>query len=733
MLRQPLPLRVHLLFLVLGAMLPGALLTATLVSQTFSQNRAVIERRLLDAARVDAAALDREFQGHIQALEALATSPALAQDDLRGFHAEAVRIRQARRDWDSVLLLSPAGDQLVSSRFGFGTPLLKVHEPASLERVVRERQPTVGTIRPPQRDGIEFGFAVRVPVMRGEDLKYVLTAIVDVASLATLVGSQLPASEEWTRTILDSSGRVAARTRRAETFVGTPATPSFLARAQDPPDGVFSETSIDGTAVYAAIRRSSFGWVTSVIVPRAVLDAPLRGSTLALIVGGTLLMVGTLAALVLVSRRLSRELDRVTAAAESLPAGHLPPSGRVLQIAETRRLQDSLISTAELLDQRRRERDDEVTRAEAARAQAEEANRTKDQFLAVLGHELRNPLAPALTALELMRMKDANAFRREREVLERQVGHMVRLVNDLLDVSRLARGKIEIRTTRFELRRAVDRAVDMARPPIDAHGHLLRVEVPAEGLVLDADEDRIVQVLANLLNNAARYIQPGGHITLSAERRDGVVEIACADDGPGIPGELLPQLFEPFSQGPRTLDRQQGGLGLGLALARKLVELHGGTIELDASHQPGARLVIRLRAAAGPAADADAEPPVRPRRLTRRHLLLVDDNVDAADMLRAGLEDAGYTVATGADADSALVAARAVRPDIGVLDIGLPGTDGYTLARVLRAEHPGIRLIALTGYGQPADAAAAAAAGFDAHCTKPISLTALLDQIEGPS
>ena len=617
MLRPPLPLRVHLLFLVLGAMLPGAVLTAILVSHTFSQNRAVIERRLLDAARVDAAAIDREFQGHILALEALATSPALERDDLAVFQAEAARIQRARPGWFNVLLLSPSGDQLVSSRLPFGTPLLKVHEPASLERVLRDRTPVVGTIRPPQSPGIHYGFAVRVPVVRGDQVRYVLTAIVDVASLAALVGSQLPASEEWTRTILDPAGQIAARTRDAAIYVGKEATPSFRARAQNPPDGVFTETSIDGTAVYATIRRSRFGWSTAVVVPPAVLDAPLRGSSLALIVGGTLVMVGTLAALVIVTRRLSRELDGVTAAAESLPAGHLPPTRR-LQIAETGRLQDSLVSTAELLERRRRERDDEIARAEAARAEAEEANRTKDQFLAVLGHELRNPLAPALTALELMRMRDAQTFRREREVLERQVGHMVRLVNDLLDVSRLARGKIDIRPSRFELRRAVDRAVDMARPPIDLHGHTLRIEVPAHGLVLDADEDRIVQVLANLLNNAARYIQPGGHIKLGATRRGDMIEIVCEDDGPGIPDDLVPQLFQPFSQGPRTLDRQQGGLGLGLALARELIELHGGMIELDRRHQPGARLVIRLQAAEGPPVDAAAEPAPRPRLASTR-------------------------------------------------------------------------------------------------------------------
>jgi CheY-like chemotaxis protein len=191
-------------------------------------------------------------------------------------------------------------------------------------------------------------------------------------------------------------------------------------------------------------------------------------------------------------------------------------------------------------------------------------------------------------------------------------------------------------------------------------------------------------------------------------------------------------LFEPFSQGPRTLDRQQGGLGLGLALARRLIELHGGSVKLDPSHRPGARFVIRLAADAGMVVEPSAEQIILPRATASKHVLLVDDNTDAAEMLRLGLEGAGYTVSVGSDAASAETASSQRRPDVGVLDIGLPEVDGYELARRLRSRYPGIRLVALTGYGQPADADAAARAGFDAHCTKPIALAALFDCIEGP-
>jgi CheY-like chemotaxis protein len=388
------------------------------------------------------------------------------------------------------------------------------------------------------------------------------------------------------------------------------------------------------------------------------------------------------------------------------------------------------MTTASLLEKRARERDDEMARAVAARREAEQANQTKDQFLAVLGHELRNPLAPALTALELMKARDANVFRWEREVLERQVAHMARLVNDLLDVSRLARGKVQLTKRHVELREAVDRAVDMARPLIVHNRHDLQVSVPATGLVVHADIDRIVQVLSNLLTNAAKYTPAEGHLWLTASRSDGWVVVTCADDGPGIAADLVPTLFDPFAQGPRTLDRHEGGLGLGLALARTLTELHGGTIRVESrGSEPGTRFIVTLPldSAAAVGAPETSVVPVPP--VAAQRILIVDDNLDACDMLRVALTDAGHVVTTAGDGARAIAVASEFRPDTAVLDIGLPGMDGYELAARLRTAHPRIRLIALTGYGQAADRQAAAAAGFDAHCAKPIATATLLQHI----
>ena len=444
--------------------------------------------------------------------------------------------------------------------------------------------------------------------------------------------------------------------------------------------------------------------------------------------GGVLLMLCGLGAVLLVSRRLSADLAAATAAAEAVAEGRPLPQADA-HVAETLRLQRSLATAASLLENRARERDEEIKRADAARADAEHANQTKDQFLAVLGHELRNPLAPALTALELMKLRDPHAFARERQVLERQVAHMARLVNDLLDVSRLTRGTVQLERRRFEMSEAIDRAVELARPLLAQQRHTLNISVPTTGLAVDADLDRIVQVLSNLLTNAAKYTPAGGHVALTARATGDSVVITCEDDGPGVPAELVPLLFEPFAQGPRAMDRLEGGLGLGLALAHSLTELHGGTIRLEGRDaEPGSRFIVTLPFAAHP---ADLTSPARASsRVDKKKVLVVDDNADACEMLRSALEHAGHVVAIAGTGPDAMAKAAEFIPDVGVLDLGLPGMNGYELAGLLRKSYGSIRLIALTGYGQAGDVEAAAAAGFDAHCAKPVTTTALLAHID---
>jgi PAS domain S-box-containing protein len=370
-------------------------------------------------------------------------------------------------------------------------------------------------------------------------------------------------------------------------------------------------------------------------------------------------------------------------------------------------------------------------RAEEERARAEgalrEADRRKDEFLATLAHELRNPLAPIRNALHLLRLTGGSgpAADRIHEMMERQVGHMVRLVDDLLEVSRITRGKIELRKERVELAAVVRNAVETSRPLVEAARHDLSVSVSGEPVIVEADPVRLAQVVSNLLNNAAKYTDEGGRIAVCARREGGDAVVAIRDSGAGIPEDMLPRIFEMFTQVDRTLGRAAGGLGIGLALTRSVVEMHGGRVEAR-SDGPGrgSEFVVRLPLAAAedPAADGGARDGVTPAALAPRRILAVDDNRDAADSMGMLLRFLGADVQVVYDGPAALGAIGSCRPEVILLDIDMPGMDGYEVARRLRQD-PRLGdaiLIALSGWGQEDDRRRAREAGFDHHLVKPV-------------
>ncbi len=368
-----------------------------------------------------------------------------------------------------------------------------------------------------------------------------------------------------------------------------------------------------------------------------------------------------------------------------------------------------------------------------ARQRAEAASRAKDEFLAMLGHELRNPLSPILTSLHLMELRDANSSVKEREVIKRQVSHMVRLVDDLLDVSRIASGRVELKKRVIELSTVTRAAVELTLPLFEQRQHRLVVEVPEQGLTVDVDRDRLVQVVSNLLTNSAKYSSVGAHVELHAERRGDLVELRVVDNGVGIAPELLGSVFDMFVQGARTLDRSEGGLGLGLSLVKSLVELHGGEVTAKSEGVGrGSEFSFTLPLAAPSVVDASADAArLSPIPSQTQRILLVDDNRDAADSTAQVLREVGHQVRVAYDGPTALGLSEELEPDLALLDIGLPVMDGYELARRLRDQHqrPALKLIALTGYGQKADRERTRQAGFDAHLVKPVAMDELISLV----
>jgi signal transduction histidine kinase len=362
-----------------------------------------------------------------------------------------------------------------------------------------------------------------------------------------------------------------------------------------------------------------------------------------------------------------------------------------------------------------------------AREALREADSRKDEFLATLSHELRNPLAPLRNAIQVLRLSGENGSTRVHDIMERQVDHLTRLVDDLLELSRITRGVLELRRERVELSGILRNAVETSEPLIAGARHRLELSVPGETFWLEGDPVRLAQILSNLLNNAAKYTPEGGTISLSAEREGDSVVISVRDNGTGIAKDSLSRIFAMFERVVHTDARGQGGLGIGLTLSRRLAEMHGGTIVARSEGEGrGSEFIVRLPLAAG-APEARPLPARSAQDLSHLSILVVDDNLDSAESLGLLLETLGADVKVAHDGRSAIELFSATQPAVVLLDIGMPEMDGYEVARTLRARYPRVRstLVALTGWGQEADRRQAREAGFDHHLVKPAQMDAL--------
>jgi signal transduction histidine kinase/CheY-like chemotaxis protein len=398
-------------------------------------------------------------------------------------------------------------------------------------------------------------------------------------------------------------------------------------------------------------------------------------------------------------------------------------SGEVAHIPRAATEEDEASSSAEMIRL--------AERVQQAEQRAARAERMKEELIAVLGHELRNPLAPIVTALELLALKDeTGSMTAERGVIHRQVQHLVSLVDDLLDISRLMRGRLDLRIRCTELAPIVVRAIDAVSPALEEKRHRLSVKVPPEGLAIMADPERAAQIIAHLLDNAAKYTAPCGHIEVMASRTGDRAVISVRDDGTGIAPDLMPHLFEMFARGVRTLDRQPGGLGIGLTITKNLVGLHGGSIHVE-SGPWGSVFTVELPAAETRTSSLPAPSAAKPRAAANDadalRVLVVDDNLDAANGMTEALSLCGYNAKQAYDGPRALALAREFMPHCVLLDIGLPVMDGYAVAEELRKtpelEHA--KLIVISGYGHDADPFRSSALGIDAHLVKPVALDEL--------
>ncbi|MEJ6023963.1 hybrid sensor histidine kinase/response regulator [Ramlibacter sp. PS4R-6] len=710
------PLRMRLLLLAASGLVPLVMVLAWGVSHLYDEQRNSAQRSALEISRALATAVEAEVRSITALLDQMSTSDELERADLRAFHLSTRRSAQ-QLGWRQVVLADAEGHLLFRSNQPFDRFDPQPVDPDSLNEVVRTKKPLVSRVVVSPSDKVET-FVVRVPVVRGEHVVYILSAVLSTEVIHKVLARQnIPVGS--VASVFDQTGRRMARSRPPVSAPPNPSLTRLLAGGAT--QGVGMTTTTEGEQVYTGFTRlHSFGWVVS--VGTSVNEA--NRSFYALL-GAIALGLGASLALALVlawvlARRVSEPIERLKEAASALGRGapvHVP----TLEISELDDVAVALRTAAMERDLATQER------VEALRI-AEDANRSKDQFLAMLGHELRNPLAPIANAVQLMALKGDEATAQERRIIERQLVHVTRLVDDLLDVSRITTGRLTLARRPVNVAHILEQVVDAIQPLLMKRTLLLELDPEVHGAWIEGDEVRLVQVFNNLLVNAVKFTPSGGEIHVRAHVAGEDVRVEVRDDGIGMASDELKRVFELFYQAPQNTDRSRGGLGLGLPIVRSLVQMHGGSVKAT-SEGPGrgACIEVTLPLASPPEQAAPSAPMALEKGSGR--VMVVDDNEDAADTCATLLEMSGYAVKVAYTPDAALKLLEEWTPDVAILDIGLPGMSGYELAREFRQRNYGGRLAALTGYGQAADMAASKVAGFDAHLTKPVSPQELLELV----
>jgi signal transduction histidine kinase/ActR/RegA family two-component response regulator len=731
--RRHFSLKWHLAWLIFAALLPAIVFAGIMMSRLLEQERRAWQDRLDEKAIQLAGAIDTELRQTIAALEVLALSNTLVAGDLREFHAAAVKLAEAQPTWANVQLLGVQGEHLLNARLPYGTVLPPLNRPELPMEAARTRRPLVSDMAKAVVAN-RFLTVVYVPVLERGAVKYVLSAAIETPNWTKVLQKVVPAGMQ--AVLLDRQRQVIASTSEGELVAGRLVPESFLPSASSGVPGV-ANTRLDGVVSYAASRQSFFSdWTVAAFVPVQLVEASVRASFNALAIAFLLVLAAGLSLAFAFAHRIGRSISQLVASVRAVSTGTapLPVPGRISEMQEaTRALTDTAALMAADIEERKRSQaiQNEAEKAlHQANEQLRESDRRKDEFLATLAHELRNPLAPICNAVQIMRTRalPEQTLQSAHDIVERQVQHMVRLIDDLLDVSRITQGKLELRRERVVLEAVIEQALETMRPHLQ---HEFTVSLPPGPLHVDADPVRLAQVFANLLVNACKYTGRGGRISLSVEREGSLVVARVRDSGIGIPAEQLGGVFRMFSQLSGGHERAQGGLGIGLSLSRSLVEMHGGTIEAHSEgRNRGSEFVVRLPLSQKQSGEgaAQARQASSFNAQLYRQILVVEDNRDSAESLAMLLSMQGGQVEVAHDGLAALDKAEACRPDLVLLDLGLPKMSGYDACRTMRARPWGRQaiVIAMSGWGQEEDRQKSKEAGFDAHLVKPVEYGELM-------
>ncbi len=717
-------IRQHLLLYAMGIVLPMLAFAIFVAALLVHRDEDAIRRGAQDRLRALVTAVDAEVHGHITTMQALAASRELDKGDLRGFREEEERVLGSQSAWLNVTLVRPDGRQVVNASAPFGERLPPVNDLALVRHAASSREAVIGGLVVGAVDQ-RLGVGLALPVVRGDEVPYVIAVLLRPESFRGVIQQQkLP--EGWVSGLVDEGGRFIARV--PERPPGDPASSDFRAAVKRAAAGWYRGRTVEGRDTFTAHETSSYtGWSMGLALPASIVDSAASG-TRWLMAGG---MAACIAVALLVALWLGRRISLPVAsiAERARRVGHeggaLPLKG-VEEVDARRDVALALEEAAAAVEERRQA-------LEREKHALEQADRAKDEFIATVSHELRNPLAALSAASHVVERAPAQheAAAHARTVIARQTRHMARLVEDLLDVSRVLTGKANLQRETFDLADAAATLVATWRAAGRFREH--PVSVSAESAWVDADRTRVEQILSNLLDNALKF-SPAGQpvevaVGIEAGREGEQAFLRVADRGTGLSREMLERAFDLFVQGEQGLERKAGGMGIGLALVKRLAELQGGSVTAK-SEGLGRGAVFTVRFPAVPPRAAQAPARARSPGEARR-VLLVEDNEDIRRTLADLIAMLGHEVIQAADGETALSAAMHASPDIAFVDIGLPGMDGYEVARRLRAAPLERRpsLVAMTGYGQQSDRARSSAAGFDRHITKPVppeSLEALI-------